>query len=368
MVKQASKAGAGRQVPKPGMKSGGEANLADRSLEANGLFSSTKFRFIDEPYVAPKINHKNGAGDQATVRRQFVTAGATKSKSANQDGYFSETFERILESEALKDSNKEVKSKNNHSPSPPFYPPGIRSVNHLGSVPNTKTTKKVDVMPTISRSKAKPKESVNEVSSKTKGKQFVCNPPRKGTGYGYIDVTIGKYPPHHTLSPNKSDNVQGRPYSEAKKSSDKEKLVPFRTGGRALEESTKLESTKEDRFTRKLSKKSIAETKGKEAPERYDKPVFKPAGASKPIGQAKIGTFSNYLDRTNTNENNRSSPASGARDKKKQQKANNSDASSRFVTAKYFIPTHAKKSYYTRSILQYNVARQQSIITPSAGV
>jgi len=153
-------------------------------MERVALFKEMSYHTIGDPYKS----NANGAFNQAAYKGKQMLPGGSKEKSAKVDGYFQE-FSRILEGEAYTDA---IKLRRQHR---------IRELkknvgkNWTPSSPSKLSSGQGNVFGTFSG----PVPHFSALSKgkheyKVPGKNVQTNPPKKGTGYGYLGVTLGKYP------------------------------------------------------------------------------------------------------------------------------------------------------------------------------
>jgi len=176
----------------PGSKKGvGSSDPNGKAaMERVGLFSEVGYISIGDRYNNAHPNSKpfNMA---AYKGKQMMVSGNNK-HSACQSGYFEPKFSRILEAEAYVEATQ-VKRKNRLErtkkmigrkvwfPSDgPKEPSGLGS--HYGTLSGP-------IGHFSAESKPKPPRAPVLKNMNT-------NPPKKGTGYGYCDVTLEKYHPH----------------------------------------------------------------------------------------------------------------------------------------------------------------------------
>ena len=117
---------------------------------------------------------------------------------------------------------------------------------------------------------------------KSPGRNFLTNPGKKGTGYGYVDVTIGSY---HKYS--------SEPYGHAKEIRKKDLAMEIkkRKGG-----PFKLSSHSNDFFDSNpyYTKKPVPPDVIEPTAEKNKFKPFQPSSPGKFIGGCKAGTFTAY--------------------------------------------------------------------------
>ncbi|GFT49566.1 UPF0602 protein C4orf47 homolog [Nephila pilipes] len=125
--------------------------------------------------------------------KQMMT-NCTKSKNGTQDGYFDKSFPRVFEGEAYMDvirlrrlhrlrEAKKTQDKKFIYSNPPKKPCGSGS--NYGTFD--------DYAGKVEYFSSHPREAE---PSEPPAKNFFVNPGKKGTGYGYANLTIGKTPPY----------------------------------------------------------------------------------------------------------------------------------------------------------------------------
>lgn len=157
-------------------------------MERIGLFSEMEYISIGDKYISPFNRPFN---DAASKNKQMLPGGS-KERAATQAGYFEPQYLRIFEGESysnpvelrrryrLAELKKNIGSKA-FLPSNGFkFPCGIGTYYGTigGSYPYFSAQLK-DKMPYVQP-----------------GKNMYTNPGKKGTGYGYPNLTIGKPYPH----------------------------------------------------------------------------------------------------------------------------------------------------------------------------
>nr|XP_003221668.1 PREDICTED: UPF0602 protein C4orf47 homolog [Anolis carolinensis]XP_016849538.1 PREDICTED: UPF0602 protein C4orf47 homolog [Anolis carolinensis]XP_016849539.1 PREDICTED: UPF0602 protein C4orf47 homolog [Anolis carolinensis]XP_016849540.1 PREDICTED: UPF0602 protein C4orf47 homolog [Anolis carolinensis] len=157
-------------------------------MERIGLFSEMEYVTIGDKYVSPYSRPFN----EAASKNKQMLPGGSKEKSATQAGYFDPAYARIMEGECyfnpvqlrrryrMAEAKKNLGDKAFLPSNGDKYPCGVGTYYGTigGSYPyfNPQTKDKVPyVQP---------------------GKNLYTNPGKKGTGYGYPNVTIGKQYSH----------------------------------------------------------------------------------------------------------------------------------------------------------------------------
>ena len=237
-----------------------------------GLFSELSYTTIGDPYAS---NYKKPFNAAAGKGRQMLI-GSTKSKSALQAGYFAEKFDRILDGEAYTDIVKirrrdrlEQTKKNLAKAWVPSN--GDKLPSGLGSNFGCFETR-TEAFSAANRPRAKYKAPKRNLYS---------NPPKKGTGYGYVGVTIGQLPKYSPDPYDRANELRKKAVSDEKK---KMKGGPF-----------KLNCHMKEYFDDNPyhSNKPLPPEREPRSGSKPSKP-FKPSSPSKSSGGCKAGTFEPY--------------------------------------------------------------------------
>lgn len=153
-------------------------------MERVGLFQEMTYHTINDRYKRPGavgFNEAAGKGKQ-------ILPGGTKMRSAQQYGYFNEKFNRVFEGEGYTDPIKRRRqhrlTEGKKNIGKPFLPSnGEKQPSGLGSHYGTLGGNVSAFSPANRAGK----------DYKAPGRNFTTNPLKKGTGYGYSNVTIGNY-------------------------------------------------------------------------------------------------------------------------------------------------------------------------------
>ncbi|KFO05682.1 UPF0602 protein C4orf47 [Balearica regulorum gibbericeps] len=240
-------------------------------MERTGLFSEMGYVTIGDKYVSQYMRPFNEA---ASKNRQMLPGG-TKTLSALQAGYFEPQFVRIFDGEAysnpvqLRRRYRLAESKKNLGKA--FLPSnGDKLPCGLGSYYGTIGGSYAYFSPQL---KAKERYI-------PPGKNFYTNPGKKGTGYGYANLTIGEY--LHEPDGYEVGRINAKEVQEEHK-----QLVkggPF-----------KLNLYPQEYFDMNpyFTDKPLPPVK-KPPPEKPIAPPFKPSSPAKKSGGMKGGTFDPY--------------------------------------------------------------------------
>jgi len=158
-------------------------------MERVGLFSEVGYTTIGDKY--PKVDPSSRPFNTEAYKKKQMLPGGSKTRSALQTGYFEGSYKRIMEKEAYADpvklrrQERLSKAKKNIGKAflPSNYPKKATGLgNHYGTFGGP-------INHFSAQNKPKPE-------NKKQGRNFTTNPSKKGTGYGYIGVTFGKYHDH----------------------------------------------------------------------------------------------------------------------------------------------------------------------------
>ncbi|XP_050394507.1 UPF0602 protein C4orf47 homolog isoform X2 [Patella vulgata] len=299
--------------------------MGDRKsdMERVGLFQEMGYVTIGDKYKAPGISFN----DASSKGRQMLPGGE-KIKSALQGGYFSDKFNRVLEGESYSDPikmrrvNRMDESKKNISKA--FLPSnGDKKPSGLGSHFGTFGGNVSAFSPASASGKG----------YKAPGKNILTNPGKKGTGFGYVGVTLGKYPNNMSESYG-NDREKARKEIEIHRKSVKGGSFKLNMHPQAYFDHNPYKSDKNLPPLRKVSS----------AGKRDLKP-FKPSSPGKKPAGAKIGTFDPYPSH--------SSDAYNVKYKRPIHVVNKS--------GKTFSPSQGPKSTPCNSIINQNVIRTINI-------
>lgn len=294
-------------------------------MDRIGLFQEMTYVTIGDKYKQPGkgyFNEPAGKGKQ-------MLPGGSKDKCAKQDGYFAEKYGRVFEGEGYSDP---VKMRRRHrmeqakkNLSKAFLPTnGDKAMNGLGTFFGT-IGGNVAALSPVGKGKA---------SAKNPLKNVLTNPGKKGTGYGYIPVTLGKYP-----------NNMSDPYDSNKQIIRKE-LAQHKTQMKAGAFRLNMAPTsffdgnpyRSDKALPPV-RKSASDVSKKDGPT-----PFKPSNPGKLLAGMKAGTFDPYPSH--------SADPYGIKYKRPMHVVNKS--------GRIFMPTQGPKSTPTTSIANQNVVRSMN--------
>lgn len=296
-----------------------EKVFSKNDMERIGVFKEMEYISIGDRYKQPGSNGFN----QAAEKGKQMLPGGSKTRSALAAGYFNDKYARVLEGEAYSDP---IKTRRQHrlkegqkNIGKPFLPSNAeKQMSGLGNHYGTLSGPIGAFSP-----QSKPKKEY-----KSSGKNFYTNPGKKGTGFGYTQVTIGQYNKHQTDE-----------YDRAKERTKKEN-------------ESHRKALKGGAFRLNMHAKSFFD----ENPYRTDKPLpplksqsgksgdvkpFKPSSPGKKPAGMHAGTFDPY-------------PSHSAEPFKVK---NNQPVHVVNKTGKIFMPSAGPKSAPVNSVLDQNVVK-----------
>ncbi|KAM5264259.1 cilia-and flagella-associated protein 96 [Ctenodactylus gundi] len=248
----------------------GEGGKTD--MERVGLFSEMGYTTVGDKYVSPF----NRPFNEAANKNRQMLPGGSKQMSHLQAGYFDAQFARIFEGEGYVNMNQVRRrfmmeqAKKNLSKA--FLPSsGEKKLCGLGSYYGTIG----GPVPYFS-AQLRPRERYE-----APGKNLYTSPGKKGTGYGYANITIGKQTSH-------SADLFDEPKLNYKKENEVHhrllKGAPF-----------KLNLYPREYFDSNpyFSDQSLPPIKKEEKKKLVSGP-FKPPSPGKKAGGMKAGTFDTY--------------------------------------------------------------------------
>ncbi len=165
---------------------------------------------------------------------------------------------------------------------------------------------------------------------KSPGKNFYTNPGKQGTGYGYLNITIGNYHKYASEPYNRSKEMRNAEMS---------KDIKRRTGG-----AFKLSAIGQEHFDDNpyRSRKPLPPPKTPKQPEKRRLKPFVPSAPPKLMGGSKAGTFDGYPEHSVEPYSTR--------------KVGDRNAKKKFVGG-VFKPSQCLKSMPTNSVLSQNIHR-----------
>ena len=259
--------------------------------------------------------------------------GGSKTRSALQAGYFDNSFKRVMEKESYTDSiknrrqdriaqdKKKISSKAFLPSSYTKKPSGLGNTygtfagTHKSFSPNNRAAK-----PTVAN-----------------GKNFTTTPGKKGTGYGYVNVTFQKYN-EHSIEPYEAARETRRRNMSEHKSLMK---------GDSFKLGMHPKSLFDQNIYRSDRKITGGKSHGGSSSKLVVKIPFRPSNPAKVIAGCKAGTFSDYPKHS-------ADPYIPVNQVMKVlQNKHSKTASTRGI----FHPQAGPKSIPTKSVLEQNVTR-----------
>lgn len=298
-------------------------------MERLGLFSEMGYTSLGDKY--PKQNPKSKVFHESAFKGKQMLPGGSKTRSALQAGYFSGNFQRVLEGEAYTDSIKNkrqariaqnktnITSKSWLPSSFTKKPSGLG--NHFGTF--------AGVHPSFAPNlKAQP-------PYKQVGRNFTTTPGKKGTGYGYNNITFQPYPNHSVELYDHAKNLRKQARQEHEK---KVKAGPFRLSNKP----TIYFDVNPFRSDRPIKPKQPKPTSVKK--QFQLKTPFRPSNPGKKIAGCKAGTFESYPKHSVDLYSTKPLDVAGRGPSKDGKKS-------------IFHPSPGPKSTPTKSILDLNVTK-----------
>nr|XP_002130769.1 UPF0602 protein C4orf47 homolog [Ciona intestinalis] len=300
------------------MAGGGSGGKTD--MERIGIFSEVGYTTIGDKY--PKVHASSLPFNEAAYKGKHMLPGGSKTRSALQAGYFDNQFKRIMEKEAYTDP---IKLRRQHrlkegkkNIGKAFLPNNGEKLpcglgNHYGTFSGT-----IGAFSPVSRPR-KPYTAP--------GRNFTTNPAKKGTGYGYVNVILGKY---HEHAVEAYDRAKEARWKEQQAHKGTLKGGPFKLN---LHPQTYFD------YNPYRSDRGPGPAKKGSGKLPAVKP-FKPSSPPKKIGGSKAGTFDPYPSHSND----------PYVIKQKKAATTNKDG-------KLFHPSQGMKSRPTDSIMSQNVMK-----------
>jgi len=301
------------------MATGGKTDM-----ERIGLFQEMNYVSIGDKYKSTAGN----AFNEAANKGKQVLPGGSKERAATQAGYFTEKFGRVFEGESYSDPIKLRRryrleqSKKNLSK--PFLPSsGEKKVSGLGSHYGTLSGPVPAFSPVGKGTK----------SAKAPGKNVQTNPGKLGTGYGFVGVTLGKYPANLT-DPYDNNREMARKVMAQHKGSLKGGAFRLNMHPQSFFDGNPFRTDKPLPPVRKTVSAGPKDLK-----------PFKPSSPGKKPGGGKIGTFDPYPSHSADAYSNKIKRAVTVVNK----------------SGKIFMPTPGPKSTPTHSIQEQNIVRSINV-------
>ncbi|XP_066091872.1 cilia-and flagella-associated protein 96 [Saccopteryx bilineata] len=290
-------------------------------MERVGLFSEMTYITVGDKYVSQFDRPFN----EAASKNKQMLPGGSKEMSNLQAGYFDPHFVRIFEGEGYVSMNqvrrRRMMEEAKKNLGKAFLPSsGEKKTCGVGSYYGT-------IGGPVPFFSAQLKPRVKYVAP---GKNLYTNPGKKGTGYGYANVTIAKQPSH-------SDDFYDAPKVNYKKENEEHqsllKGTPF-----------KLNLYPREYFDTNpyFSEKPLPPIKRADTKQPFPSP-FKPSSPGKKPGGMKAGTFDPYPSHSDDPFEAKSAKQTFTKD------------------AKIFQPPGGPKSRPIKSIMSLNVRRSLNV-------
>lgn len=170
---------------------------AKTDMERVGLFKELGYHTIGDPYKSSGIQQFN----QSATKGKQLLPGGEKLKSASNVGYFGE-FTRIFDKESYSDPIKLMRMRRNEASKKKLNKDWV-PVNGLKNPCGTGTyygtfSGPIPHFEAVSRA---------QQSKGIQGKNFYTNPSKKGVGYGYVGLTLNKYPEYQSDKFDRSKTI-----------------------------------------------------------------------------------------------------------------------------------------------------------------
>lgn len=241
-------------------------------MDRLGIFQEMGYISIGDKYKSPN----SGGFNTAAGKGKQLLPGGSKERSALQHGYFNDKFTRVFDEEAYSDP---IKIRRQHrlkeaqrNIGKPFLPSsGDKKPSGLGNHYGTLGGPVGAWSPVEKPQKA----------YKAPGKNLYTNPSKKGTGFGYVGVTIGQYQKH---SPDMYD--RGKEFTKTENEAHRKALK----GGAFRLNMAAKSYFDENPFQ---SDRPLGPPK-KDSASRSDVKPFKPSSPGKHPAGLKAGTFDPY--------------------------------------------------------------------------
>lgn len=296
--------------------------MAKNDLPRLGIFSEPGYITINDKYRAKAQSTFN----TSAYKGKQMLIGHSKIKAADQSGYFTKTFDRVFTGEAYSDpvkkrrQEKMQQAKKNLSKVPFMPSSGSKEPSGVGSLYGTFSKPTTSFSPLA-------KQQPPYVSEK---KNLSTSPAKKGTGYGYINVTIGGEFKH---LPDPYSRIQDLRKKERLDHTKSMKGGSFKLNNHPLAY-FETNPFKEDK-SQPLYNETFDSSKDKPKP-------FRPSNPAKLPGGCKAGTFDPYPSHSVDPYQPRGRRGGDSKDKK------------------VFQPTPGVKPYPITSVVSQNVQRRMN--------
>ncbi|XP_078318342.1 cilia-and flagella-associated protein 96-like isoform X3 [Crassostrea virginica] len=243
-------------------------------MDRVGLFQEMGYVTINDKYKERGVKFN----EAAEKGKQMLTEGS-KEKSALQPGYFQKAYTRVFEGESYTDP---IKLRRQHrlkemqkNIGKPFLPSsGEKKPSGLGNHYGTLGGPIGAFSPASRPGK----------EYKSPGKNFSTNPGKKGTGFGYLGVTLGKYPNYLTDPFDQHKEIARKELQQHKSSIKGSGPFKLNMHPRAYFDGNPYSS---DKLGRRGGSATVPTKKDDSKPFKPSSPGKRPAGM-------KAGTFDPY--------------------------------------------------------------------------
>ncbi|KAJ1541262.1 hypothetical protein HK405_010737, partial [Cladochytrium tenue] len=173
------------------MGGGGGGGDKKPDLDRIGIFSEATYISVNEPYAG----NKHDAGGMLPGRgkgKQFLTAPPKRGHDT-REAYFDREFGRLFENEAYTDlvvlrRRYRMQQATKNITNSPFKPSSVPpKPSGKGSTWGT-----IEQQWPLQRKELPPPGPQPARPTPESRRNFLTHPPKKGSGFGYADVTIGK--------------------------------------------------------------------------------------------------------------------------------------------------------------------------------
>jgi len=306
------------------------ANKTD--MERIGLFSEQGYTTLGDRY--PKTDPRSKPFFEAAYKGKQMLPGGSKTRSALQAGYFDSSFKRVMEKESYTDSIKNRRldriAEDKKKISPKAFLPSsyTKKPSGKGNTYGTFAGTHKSFSPNLKPGKP----------YVTHGRNFTTTPGKKGTGYGYVNVTFQKYN-EHSIEPYEAARETRRQNMNEHKGEMKGGSFKLGMHPKSLFDQNIYRSD------RKLNSKGSQS--GSSSKPLVVKIPFRPSNPARKIAGCKAGTFGDYPKHS-------ADPYIPVNQVLKVlQNKQNKATSSRGI----FHPQPGPKSIPTKSVLEQNVIR-----------
>lgn len=243
-------------------------------MDRVGLFREMGYVTINDKYKERGVKFN----EAAEKGKQMLTEGS-KDRSALQAGYFQKGFTRVFEGESYTDPIK-IRRQNRlkemqKNIAKPFLPSsGEKRQSGLGNHYGTLGGPVGAFSPASRPGK----------EYKSPGKNFSTNPGKKGTGFGYMGITLGDYPKYQTDAYDRAKELTKKELQQHKSSIKGSGPFKLNMHPRAYFDGNPYSS---DKFGRRGGSATVPTKKDDSKP-------FKPSSPGKMPAGMKAGTFDPY--------------------------------------------------------------------------